>query len=147
MSEDTDKAPRPPWRPTKYNEETIPKTIEYMTGGYQDHGHIIPSIVGLATSVFCVSQKTIYNWAEKEENEDFLHILDVLKDIQQQTLISGGLSGGFNATITKLVLAKHGYADRVETDQVIKDERFDYNDLTTAEEASRVYSDRMKSKK
>jgi len=29
-------------------------------------------------------------------------------------LLSGGLSGSMNSTITKLVLSKHGYSDKVD---------------------------------
>jgi hypothetical protein len=34
--------------------------------------------------------------------------------LQESKLLNEGLKGNFNATITKLILTKHGYSDRIE---------------------------------
>lgn len=142
MTDDPEPAKRLPWRPTKYDEETIPKTIDYMTGGYLDYGHIIPSISGLAIAL-CVSRDTLYEWKGTEGREDFSDILEALLTIQEQSLLTGGLGGSFNSTICKLVLAKHGYADKIETEQKITDDRRPL-DFVDAEEAARAYAEEMK---
>ena len=36
--------------------------------------------------------------------------------MQQLTLINGGLNNTFNSAITKLVLGKHGFHDKMEQD-------------------------------
>ena len=36
--------------------------------------------------------------------------------MQQLTLLNGGLSNTFNSAITKLVLGKHGYHDKMDQD-------------------------------
>lgn len=104
--------------PTKYNPDMLAITEEYMNN-YAEHGHLIPSIVGLS-EVLDVCVKTLYNWSEKPNNSAFLHMLGKLKARQERILLEGGLSSEFNATITKLALTKHGYTDKVEQDVTSK---------------------------
>lgn len=61
-----------------------------------------------------MSRKTLYNWAD--QNDDFLHIFELILSEQEKTLVKYGLEGKFNSTITKLMLTKHGYHDKQETD-------------------------------
>lgn len=100
-------------RPTLYDEvETIERTKEYIDGGYQlDDKEVIPTIVGLAIWLG-VTSTTCYQWAK--EKPKFSDMLRVLMDAQGQICLQGGMTGRFNPTITKLVLSKHGYSDRVE---------------------------------
>ena len=121
----TDKT-RDPWRPTKYNQEVLDKANKYLEDYNTEHNHIIPSVVGLA-DVLNVTAKTLYNWSDKEENKDFLHILDRLNQRQHIRLISGGLDGSLNPSITKLVLGKHGYHDKVDTDVTSKGKKISNN--------------------
>jgi len=102
----------PKGRPTKYNQNILDKANKYLDN-YDEYGHIIPSVVGLA-DVLKVTAKTLYNWSEREENKEFLHILERLNQRQHIKLINGGLSGDLNAQITKLVLGKHGYHEKQE---------------------------------
>lgn len=102
----------PKGRPTKYNQNILDKANEYLDN-YDEYGHIIPSVVGLA-DVLKVTAKTLYNWSEREENKEFLHILERLNQRQHIKLINGGLTGDLNAQITKLVLGKHGYHEKQE---------------------------------
>lgn len=71
----------------------------------------LPSVAGLAIYLG-VARKTIYNWAEA--NEEFLHILEAVLGEQEKRLIENGLSGAYNPQITKLVLGKHGYSEKQE---------------------------------
>ena len=105
-------------RPTKLTDDVFKQAENYIAGDWMKLGHIIPSAVGLA-KVLGVSKKTIYNWADS--NEDFLHILATLNSEQEFTLINNGLSGEFNTAITKLVLAKHDYSDKVSQDVTSSD--------------------------
>ena len=99
-------------RPTKLTKELMAKAKEYLAT-YEDHGDVVPSNAGLGVYLE-VSRKTIHNW--KEESEEFLHILDQIAQLQEQKLLSGGLSNTFNSTITKLMLTKHDYSDKVAQD-------------------------------
>lgn len=99
-------------RPSLYTEEILARSREYLEN-FEDHGDAIPSIAGLAI-LLKVSRQSLYNWAEK--HEDFLDILESIKAKQEQTLINKGLTGEFNAAITKLALGKHGYSDKQETE-------------------------------
>lgn len=103
-------------RPTDYNDETVAKVEEYLS----DCPDVIPSVVGLAVHLGTTS-KTIYNWSKIEGREDFLHTLEKIQDAQHSTALNKGLSGEFNATITKLVLANHGYHDKTESNITIKE--------------------------
>lgn len=105
-------------RPSKLTDALIEQAARYATKDYRLQGEVIPTIEGLAVFLN-VSRKTLYNW--KAENEEFLHILDDLMARQAKELFSNGLTGDFNSTITKLILTKHGYSDRVEQDVTSSD--------------------------
>jgi len=105
-------------RPSKLTDALIEQAARYATKDYKLQGEVIPTIEGLAVFLN-VSRKTLYNW--KAENEEFLHILDDLMARQAKELFSNGLTGDFNPTITKLILTKHGYSDRVEQDVTSSD--------------------------
>jgi hypothetical protein len=105
-------------RPSKLTDALIEQAARYATKDYRLQGEVIPTIEGLAVFLN-VSRKTLYNW--KAENEEFLHILDDLMARQAKELFSNGLTGDFNPTITKLILTKHGYSDRVEQDVTSSD--------------------------
>ena len=95
-------------RPTKYNKEILAKANTYLTS-WEEEGDMIPSVEALA-GYLEVSRKTLYNWGDKEPA--FLHMLEEVNRLQAKTLVNKGLSGDFNAAITKLVLTKHNYSDK-----------------------------------
>lgn len=105
-------------RPTKLTDALIEKAAKYANSDYILQSEVIPTIEGLAVYLN-VSRATIYNW--KSENKDFLDILERLMARQAKELFSNGLTGDFNPTITKLILTKHGYSDRVEQDVTSSD--------------------------
>jgi len=102
----------PGGRPTKFSDEVLEKAEDYLKN-YRELGDMIPSVVGLADEL-CVSVKTLYNGSEK--HPQFLHMLERINSRQHRVLLSGGLSGEMNSNITKLVLAKHDYSDKTQTD-------------------------------
>lgn len=98
----------PAGQPTKYNKGILEKANEYLNN-YEDHGDVIPSVVGLGL-MLNESRQTIYNW--KAAQPEFFVILEKIIDKQHQVLINKGLSSDFNSNITKLVLGKHGYHEK-----------------------------------
>jgi hypothetical protein len=72
-----------------------------------------PTAEGLANSLK-VSRKILYDWANR--HPEFRDILDQINQNQVERLLNNGLSGNYNATIAKLVLAKHGYKESTETE-------------------------------
>lgn len=96
--------------------ETLEKAKEYLYGGYEAVGEVIPSIAGLA----CYTEKmrnTIYDYGK--QSQEFSNILDGIMKLQESKLLNEGLKGSFNSTITKLILTKHGYSDRQETNTTL----------------------------
>lgn len=112
------KAKRPPWRPTKYSEAVNEKALAYANGGYAGESDVIPSRAGLAVLLGC-ARNTLIEWGAA--HPDFSNTLERLDAMQEKTLLSGGLSGAMNATITKLALSNHGYSERVQQDNVSSD--------------------------
>lgn len=104
-------------RPSKFA-ESLAKAKEYLMGGYETVGDVIPSVAGLACYLG-VSRKTIYNYGE--QSEEFLHTLDGIGAMQENKLINKGLTGDFNSAITKLMLANHGYSDKQQVDHQSSD--------------------------
>ena len=109
----------PVGRPSKYTPELIQRARRYLTA-HADMGDLVPSIAGLAC-VLGVFRETCHAWAKDPEKEEFSNILKELAQRQERVLLSKGLSGDFNAPITKMMLSKHGYSDRIETDHTSSD--------------------------
>lgn len=103
----------PAGRPTKCTPELIEKAKHYLEN-YKDHDDVIPSVVGMAVALD-IRKATLHEWARDEDNE-FSYILAKCKEMQENCLVNGGLSSKMNAQIAKLVLGKHGYKERTETD-------------------------------
>ena len=99
-------------RPTKYKPELIEKAYLYLEK-YEEYGDTIPSVAGLAV-LLEVRRETLHVWAKEEGKEEFSNILATLLAKQERVLMNKGLSGEFNSNITKLVLGKHGYHDKVD---------------------------------
>lgn len=98
-------------RPSKLTPEMVEKAEDYLQH-FENYGDVIPSAAGLAVALG-VTEPTVYNW-DNESHPEFFGFLWKIKTKQQQVLLSKGLSGDFNSTITKLILTKHGYSDRIE---------------------------------
>lgn len=105
-------------QPTKYNKEML-KDAKRYTKDCTEFEQIIPSVSGLATALG-VSKQTLYNWADIPENKEFFDTLQLLHTNQETKLLNGGLSGNYNAQITKLMLANHGYSDQPKTQETQK---------------------------
>jgi len=102
----------PGGRPTKYNDQTIPKTQFYLDN-FEALGDKIPSIAGLADHLE-VTRETVHDWLLQEEKAEFSYNVKRILQRQEKVLANKGLDGEFNSSITKLLLTKHGYSDKVE---------------------------------
>lgn len=74
----------------------------------------LPSIEGLALYLG-IHKDTIYAW--EKLHPEFSDVISDLRAKQAEALINNGLSGAYNPTIAKVLLAKHGYKDQTEIDQ------------------------------
>lgn len=97
--------------PSKLNHELIAKANEYLYGGYELVGDVIPSLAGLACYLG-IARSTIYEY--EKINSEFSDIVEAILSLQENKLINKGLIGDFNASVTKLILTKHGYSDKQE---------------------------------
>jgi len=105
----------PGGRPSKYTPELVEKARAYVHDWAPTEDELIPSHVGLALHLG-VASRTLYAWEEEEDKEEFSQILRECMDKQQQVLINKGLGKQFDSGITKLVLGKHGFQDKVQQD-------------------------------
>lgn len=105
-------------RPTKLTPEIQTLADDYIRASANELDEVIPSAAGLAVYIG-VGKKTLYNWAET--SPEFLHTLNDINAAQELKALNGGLSNRYNATITKLVLANHGYSDKHEVDNKSSD--------------------------
>lgn len=103
----------PAGRPTKYTEDFLKVARDYLVN-FESVGDSIPSIAGLAV-VSGINRDTLHTWAKEEGKEEFSDILGDILAKQEKTLINKGLEGDFNSTIVKLVLGKHGYHEKVDS--------------------------------
>ncbi len=120
-------------RPTKYSQEILDKTVEYIDlceddlvrvvkqanteKGYEMYENKlkvkIPTIEGLALHLD-INKDTVQEW--RKEHEEFSVLIDRLLAKQANALVNNGISGDYNPTIAKVLLTKHGYREGTETD-------------------------------
>lgn len=111
---------KPFGRPTKLTDALLKKAETYLS----KYETLIPHKVGLALFLD-VCDATIDNWAR--ENDDFLGIVNRVMQNQHLKLAEGGLSNTYNASITKLLLTKHGHSDRVDSDITSQGQKLEAN--------------------
>src|SRR6056297_1200891 len=109
----------PAGRPSAHTPELVKAAWSYANGGWQEAGDPVPSIAGLACEIG-VHRETLRLWAKDEDNE-FFGILNTIAETQERNLVKGGLGGKFNGAITKMMMTKHGYSDRIEQDNTSSD--------------------------
>ncbi len=114
-------------RPSDYTPELQERAEAYLNDFDPESG-VLPTIEGLALHLG-ISRQTVYAWrSEVKEGTkelakpEFTDIVERVLATQSKTLIEKGLVGDFNASITKMMLGKHGYSDRQEVDVTSKGE-------------------------
>jgi len=101
-------------RPTSYTPELLEKANDYIDNWEQSDIERVPSVEGLAYRIG-IARATVYDWQSQEKKQEFSDIVEKVMVLQGMMLQQGGLTGETNASITKLMLTKHGYSDKVET--------------------------------
>ena len=101
-------------RPTSWSEELEDKAWEYVNGGWQEQGDAVPMVVGLCCYIDR-SKSIIYDWA-KDERKKFSDIIGKIAELQESVTFNKSLTGEYNATMAKLLLTKHGYSDKVDSE-------------------------------
>jgi len=97
-------------RPIEYEPLKHPAAVTKYVADCKK-AHYLPTIEGLAVHLI-VARSTLYKWGDTYPK--FSDILEQLKAAQASQLIQKGLKNEYNASITKLMLTKHGYTDRQE---------------------------------
>lgn len=99
---------------TPYYSEYIQAAADwYADGGYKEREDIVPTVAGLACALG-VSRETIYKW--KGDHPSISDTVTRMMSEQERLLVTGGLGGIYEKTITKLMLhSSHRYSDRAET--------------------------------
>lgn len=107
-------------RPTEYSDEVLDKARNYLEN-FEELGDVVPTVAGMACEIG-VSRETLYAWSKDESKPEFSDIFMQVSEYQERKLVNGGLAGGFNPAVTKMMLTKHGYSDRQEIDHTTKGE-------------------------
>lgn len=98
-------------RPTKYNAAVQQAAQDYLDGVYIERGDGVPSVAGLARYIGVI-RTTLYDWAERHQR--FSDTLQEIDAEQHRVALGKGILGEYNPTICKLVLANHGYSERID---------------------------------
>jgi len=99
---------------TSFTDEIEQAALAYIEIGYQELDHTIPSVVGMSLALN-VNKSTLYKWSD-DGHGTFSDTLAKCNAKQHMMLLSKGLSGDYNAAITKLALSNHGYSEKTSTD-------------------------------
>lgn len=106
-------------RPTKLDADLIEKAREYVERTSEFSYQMLPTIEGLSLAML-VDRTTIYQWEKDDADEDFSNIVRQLRSAQAEKLIQMSLNGRYNPMISKLMLSKHGYVEKSETDSRVE---------------------------
>lgn len=110
-------------RPTKYDPKYMVLVRDYVDRCKKEKK--IPQVEGLRLELG-VARSTMYEWAET--HKEFSDTLEDLKSVQQVMLVEGGISGKYNAQITKLMLSvNHGMVETSKQNIDLKSEGFVVN--------------------
>lgn len=101
----------PVGRPTKYNQAMQEKADAYLLNWSERDA--VPSRVGLCCYLG-IDKATSFEWAKI--HPQFSATLKAVETLQEYCAINKGITGVFNSTIVKLILANHGYSDKIEQD-------------------------------
>ena len=104
-------------RPSLLTPELKAKAAEYVHN-FKDQGDVIPSAAGLACWLG-IAKSSVYLYAQQDGG--FSDTLDAIQAMQETLTLNNGMTGVFNSTIAKLVLANHGYSDKIQQDNVSSD--------------------------
>ena len=108
---------RPVGRPSKYNNDMQDQADEYIYR-LDELKHAVPSRVGLCCFLG-IHKDTSYEWGAKYPA--FSDTLKKIETLQEHLALNGGITGLLNPTIVKLLLANHGYSDKVSQDHTSSD--------------------------
>lgn len=109
------KTPKRMGRPTKWKgEETLDAISHYIDTFHTKHNEQFPSIAGLCSNVLDCGKETLMVWIRDNKSEELNYQIQRLLAKQEVLLLNSGITGEFNSAITKLLLTKHGYTDKVE---------------------------------
>lgn len=104
----------PGGRPTTYSEQVVQQARDYIENyDKEPHNHAFPSVVGLCSAINR-PKSTIYDWS-KDPSKEFSDILATIHEKQELVTFNKAMTGEYNATIAKLLLGKHGYHDKQDT--------------------------------
>lgn len=122
-------------RPTKLTSELIEKAKEYLAtthatpietekGGVSYVDVHLPKVVSLALYLN-INKDTVYEWCKGEDDlsKQFSDIVKQIHEKQEEMLIDKGLGGLFQPKTLGMILSKHGYAEKTETDLTSKGEK------------------------
>jgi len=99
--------------PSIFSKDTIIKAYNYLDT-FHETGAKIPSMDGLSLYLG-ISRSTLFKWCTEEDKQELSDVAKQIKRIAHELLVNNGLTGVFNASITKLMLTKHGYHDKVDS--------------------------------
>jgi len=106
-------------RPTDYNDEVLAKAADYVDN-HEQYGDAVPTVAGMACEIG-IARSTLYEWSKDEDKPEFSDIFTRVAEYQERKLINGGLVGGFNPAVTKMMLTKHGYSDKQDLNHSSQD--------------------------
>jgi len=102
-------------RPTKYDDDILEKSKEYLDSGYSENEELFPSHVGLCLYVG-IGKSTAYEWAKDIDKLEFSDIFEQIMMKQELNIVKNSITGDYNSTIAKVMLTKHGYSDKLQTE-------------------------------
>lgn len=100
------------------DKELIEKGFEYLQN-YKQAGDVVPSLAGMA-HYLDTSKAQLQAWLA-DGDEELADLVARLDTMQEKRLLRDGLLGNFNQTVTKMMLAKFGYMDKAQVDNISSD--------------------------
>jgi hypothetical protein len=126
-------------RPVEYTEDVPNKVGEYVNSCFENKE--LPTKAGLAVYIG-ICKQTLLTWAKK--SEQLLDALKKMDSLQENECWQKALKGEYNPTIAKLLLANHGYYDKVQNDNTNTNLNTDIKDEENGKTAEEKLQDVLK---
>ena len=120
----------------------LAKANDYLLGGYEAQEEVCPTVCGLACYLG-LSKRVIYEL--RDRSDEFMHTLEAIQSKQETLLMAKGLTGDFNATITKLLLSSnHGHSEKTTSEVMATVKAETISATATPQDAADTYQRMMR---
>jgi hypothetical protein len=103
-------------RPSKYTPQLLALAESYIDNFSELDNDVIPTNEGLCEWIG-INDDTLYEWLKHEDKKEISEVVKQVQKKQKRIISNSGITGEFNANISKLFLSQHGIIEKKQIEQ------------------------------